>query len=103
MKKGIGEAPGHAWPSCKGFLDSGSACKHAEQLSLSKKDHRYIIHTGDIFFVTDTCDIQPYKQLLFIYNRGAQVQKEPDTRRYMKGEQHYNNKYKTAFSEMQLE
>lgn len=95
MRKRVGAAESYSHACCKGFFDLGTACEYAEKITASNKDERYVIQTGDIFFVSETCDIQNYEQLVFIYNRGVPIRKDPDRRRYIIGEQNYNNKYKT--------
>lgn len=79
--------------SCRGYGSVEAARAYAEHITEKKRETRYIILAGDVFFVSDTADIQNYEKLLFIYEKGTPVQKNINFKNI--GEQEYSNKYKT--------
>jgi len=85
--------------TCRPFETFTDAKSYAMLQSDDNRDTRYIILTGDLFFVSTTADIQPYEQLITYYEKGAEVHIKKEERLSLKtGYQEYNNKYKTASS-----
>lgn len=96
--KTLSSLPGYSQTSCKGFGEVAAACNYAKDITNNKRDLRWIIQTGDVFFVSDTGDVQRYEKLLFVYQNGVQIDKDP--RKPVSaghiGAPAYVNKYKVA-------
>lgn len=56
----------------KPFTKAADACQYAATVSRRNHSHRYIIQTGDVFYVSTTADCQSYERLYAHYYDGLE-------------------------------